>query len=873
MIATNYNPKESEEKWYQYWMENKFFHSEVDKSRTPYCIVIPPPNVTGVLHMGHMLNNTIQDALIRRARLQGKNACWVPGTDHASIATEAKVVTKLQSEGIRKTDLTREEFLKHAWAWTEKHGGIILKQLRKLGASCDWERTAFTMDELRSESVIKVFVDLFNKNLIYRGVRMVNWDPKALTALSDEEVIYKEEHGKLYYLSYKIEGENGYAVVATTRPETIMGDTAMCINPKDPKNRHLKGKKVIVPLVNRVIPVIEDEYVDIEFGTGCLKVTPAHDVNDYMLGEKYNLPAIDIFNDNGTISEAAGLYVGMDRFDVRKQIEKDLQTAGLLEKTEAYTNKVGYSERTNVPIEPKLSMQWFLKMEHLAQIALEPVMNDDIRFYPAKFKNTYRHWMENIKDWCISRQLWWGHRIPAWYLPEGGYVVAATEDEALELARVKSGKADLSLSDLRQDEDCLDTWFSSWLWPISLFDGINHPDNEELNYYYPTSDLVTAPDIIFFWVARMIMAGYEYKGTMPFKNVYFTGIVRDKLGRKMSKSLGNSPDPLDLIDKYGADGVRVGMLLCAPAGGDLLFDESLPEQGRNFTTKMWNAFKLVKTWEIADIAQPQHSALALTWFENVINKAKETLNTQFEQYRISEALMTVYTTFRDEFSSWLLEIIKPAYGQPIDRKTYEKTLDLFAELLQLLHPFMPFITEEIWQNLKERKTGESIMVSVINNDTPYDENLLKEFEFVKEIIVGIRNIRKQNNIAFKDSLELKVKKNDRYPAAFASIVEKMGNISATETVTEAVKGAWSFIVDTVEYFIPGTGNVDTAEVKAKLEEELKYTRGFLKSVMAKLSNERFVSGAPEQVVANERKKQADAEAKIAAIETQLAELK
>lgn len=873
MIATNYNPKESEEKWYQYWMENKFFHSEVDKSRTPYCIVIPPPNVTGVLHMGHMLNNTIQDALIRRARLQGKNACWVPGTDHASIATEAKVVTKLQSEGIRKTDLTREEFLKHAWAWTEKHGGIILKQLRKLGASCDWERTAFTMDELRSESVIKVFVDLFNKNLIYRGVRMVNWDPKALTALSDEEVIYKEEHGKLYYLRYKIEGENGYAVVATTRPETIMGDTAMCINPNDPKNRHLKGKKVIVPLVNRVIPVIEDEYVDIEFGTGCLKVTPAHDVNDYMLGEKYNLPAIDIFNDNGTISEAAGLYVGMDRFDVRKQIEKDLQTAGLLEKTEAYTNKVGYSERTNVPIEPKLSMQWFLKMEHLAQIALEPVMNDDIRFYPAKFKNTYRHWMENIKDWCISRQLWWGHRIPAWYLPEGGYVVAATEDEALELARVKSGRADLSLSDLRQDEDCLDTWFSSWLWPISLFDGINHPDNEELNYYYPTSDLVTAPDIIFFWVARMIMAGYEYKGTMPFKNVYFTGIVRDKLGRKMSKSLGNSPDPLDLIDKYGADGVRVGMLLCAPAGGDLLFDESLPEQGRNFTTKMWNAFKLVKTWEIADIAQPQHSALALTWFENVINKAKETLNTQFEQYRISEALMTVYTTFRDEFSSWLLEIIKPAYGQPIDRKTYKKTLDLFAELLQLLHPFMPFITEEIWQNLKERKTGESIMVSVINNDTPYDENLLKEFEFVKEIIVGIRNIRKQNNIAFKDSLELKVKKNDRYPAAFASIVEKMGNISATETVTEAVKGAWSFIVDTVEYFIPGTGNVDTAEVKAKLEEELKYTRGFLKSVMAKLSNERFVSGAPEQVVANERKKQADAEAKIAAIEAQLAELK
>ena len=872
MIATNYNPKESEEKWYQYWMENKFFHSEVDKSRTPYCIVIPPPNVTGVLHMGHMLNNTIQDALIRRARLQGKNACWVPGTDHASIATEAKVVTKLQSEGIRKTDLTREEFLKHAWAWTEKHGGIILKQLRKLGASCDWERTAFTMDELRSESVIKVFVDLFNKNLIYRGVRMVNWDPKALTALSDEEVIYKEEHGKLYYLRYKIEGENGYAVVATTRPETIMGDTAMCINPNDPKNRHLKGKKVIVPLVNRVIPVIEDEYVDIEFGTGCLKVTPAHDVNDYMLGEKCNLPAIDIFNDNGTISEAAGLYVGMDRFDVRKQIEKDLQTAGLLEKTEAYTNKVGYSERTNVPIEPKLSMQWFLKMEHLAQIALEPVMNDDIRFYPAKFKNTYRHWMENIKDWCISRQLWWGHRIPAWYLPEGGYVVAATEDEALELARIKSGRADLSLSDLRQDEDCLDTWFSSWLWPISLFDGINHPDNEELNYYYPTSDLVTAPDIIFFWVARMIMAGYEYKGTMPFKNVYFTGIVRDKLGRKMSKSLGNSPDPLDLIDKYGADGVRVGMLLCAPAGGDLLFDESLPEQGRNFTTKMWNAFKLVKTWEIADIAQPQHSALALTWFENVINKAKETLNTQFEQYRISEALMTVYTTFRDEFSSWLLEIIKPAYGQPIDRKTYEKTLDLFAELLQLLHPFMPFITEEIWQNLRERQAGESIMVSLLPADTKYDAPLLSDFEYVKDIIVGIRNVRKQNNIAFKDSLELKIKQNNRYPAAFESIICKMGNISDAEIIAEPLKGAWSFIVDTVEYFIPATSQVDTAELKAKLQEELKYTQGFLKSVIAKLSNERFVNGAPAQVVANERKKQSDAEAKIKAIETQLAEL-
>ncbi len=873
MIATNYNPKESEERWYQYWMDNKFFHSEVDKSRESYCIVIPPPNVTGVLHMGHMLNNTIQDALIRRARLQGKNACWVPGTDHASIATEAKVVAKLQGEGISKKDLTREEFLKHAWAWTEKHGGIILKQLRKLGASCDWERTGFTMDELRSESVIKVFVDLYQKGLIYRGVRMVNWDPKALTALSDEEVVYKEEHSKLYYLRYKIEGEDGYAIVATTRPETIMGDTAMCINPHDPKNQHLKGKKVIVPLVNRVIPVIEDDYVEIEFGTGCLKVTPAHDVNDYMLGEKYNLPSIDIFNDNGTISEAAGLYVGMDRFEVREQIEKDLQTAGLLEKVEAYTNKVGCSERTNVPIEPKLSMQWFLKMEHLAQIALEPVMKDEIHFYPAKFKNIYRHWMENIKDWCISRQLWWGHRIPAWYLPEGGYVVAATETEALELARQKSGNPQLTLADLRQDEDCLDTWFSSWLWPISLFDGINRPDNEEINYYYPTSDLVTAPDIIFFWVARMIMAGYEYRGKMPFKNVYFTGIVRDKLGRKMSKSLGNSPDPLDLIEKYGADGVRVGMLLCAPAGGDLLFDESLPEQGRNFTTKIWNAFKLVKGWQVADIPQPRHSALALEWFDNLLNKTKTTLHSQFEQYRISEALMTVYTTFRDEFSSWLLEIIKPAYGQPIDKQTYETTLRLFEELMQLLHPFMPFITEEVWQNLKERKKGESIMVSVISENKPYDETILRAFEYVKEVIVGIRNIRKQNNIAFKDALSLHVKKSDRYPVTFESVIQKMGNMETVETVNDAPQGSWSFIVDTVEYFIPAAGQVDTTELKTKLEAELLYTQGFLKSVTAKLSNERFVNGAPEQVVANERKKQADAEAKIKAIETQLAQLK
>ena len=886
-LASKYNPADVEGKWYQYWLDHKLFSSKPD-GREPYTVVIPPPNVTGVLHMGHMLNNTIQDILVRRARMMGKNACWVPGTDHASIATEAKVVNRLAQQGIKKTDLTREEFLKHAWAWTEEHGGIILKQLRKLGASCDWDRTAFTMDETRSKSVIKVFVDLYNKGLIYRGVRMVNWDPKALTALSDEEVIYKEEHSKLYYLRYYVadddmSGETGaegeivhrdaqgrrYAVVATTRPETIMGDTAMCINPADPKNQWLKGKKVIVPLVGRVIPVIEDSYVDIEFGTGCLKVTPAHDVNDYMLGEKYNLPSIDIFNDNGTLSEAAGLYVGMDRFDVRAQIEKDLDAAGLLEKVEAYTNKVGFSERTNVAIEPKLSMQWFLKMQHFADMALPPVMNDELKFYPAKYKNTYRNWLENIKDWCISRQLWWGHRIPAWYLPEGGYVVAYNEEEALRLAREKSHNSNLTIADLRQDEDCLDTWFSSWLWPISLFDGINHPGNPEINYYYPTNDLVTGPDIIFFWVARMIMAGYEYEGKMPFKNVYFTGIVRDKLGRKMSKSLGNSPDPLDLIDKYGADGVRVGMLLCAPAGGDLLFDESLPEQGRNFTTKMWNAFKLVKSWEVASIDQPAHSRLALEWFKHLLGKVNETLNTQFDQYRISEALMTVYTTFRDEFSSWLLEMIKPAYGQPIDRKTYEETLNIFEQLLQLLHPFMPFITEEIWQTLRERQDGESIMISRLPKATSYDESYLLRFEAVKNIIVGIRNIRKQNNIAFKDVLELKVKKNERYPASFDSIIRKMGNIGQIGLVNEPVKGAWSFIADTVEYFIPAQGEVNTAEVKAKLEEELNYTRGFLTSVMKKLSNEKFVNGAPEQVVANERKKQADAEVKIAAIEAQL----
>ena len=873
MIATNYNPKENEEKWYRYWMEHKFFHSEVDHSREPYCIVIPPPNVTGVLHMGHMLNNTIQDALIRRARLQGKNACWVPGTDHASISTEAKVVAKLKSEGISKKDISREEFLAYAWDWTHKYGGIILQQLKRLGASCDWDRTCFTMDEARSKSVIKVFVDLYNKGYIYKGVRMVNWDPAAQTALSDEEVIYKEEKSKLYYLRYKIVGEEEYITIATTRPETILGDTAVCVNPRDPRFTRLSGKKCIVPLVNREIPIIQDEYVDMEFGTGALKNTPAHDVNDYEIGYKHQWETIDIFNDDGTLSESAQLFIGRDRFDVRREIIPELEKAGNLVKIEDYDNKVGYSERTHVVIEPKLSMQWFVKMKELAQPALEAVMNDEIVLIPAKYKNTYRHWMENVKDWCISRQLWWGHRIPVYYLPNSTeYVVAETVEEAVKRVKEKFGK-EIAAEHLRQDEDCLDTWFSSWLWPISVFDGINRPDNEDIRYYYPTNDLISAPDILFFWIARMIIAGYEYRKQKPFTNVYLTGIVRDKLHRKMSKSLGNSPDPLELIDKYGADGVRVGMLLCSPAGGDLLFDESLLEQGRNFTTKMWNAFRLVKSWKVADTEQPLHSRLALEWFENALHKTEETLNTQFGQYRLSEALMTVYTGFRDEFSSWLLEIIKPGYEQPIDRLTYEKTVSLFEQLLQLLHPFMPFITEEIWHNLKERQEGESIMVSLLPGNTTYEAALLKDFEYVKEIIVGIRNIRKQNTIAFKEPLELKIKKNNRYPAAFESIICKMGNISSVEKTDEPVKGAWSFITDTVEYFIPATGQVDTHELKAKLLEELKYTEGFLKSVLAKLCNERFVKGAPGQVVANERKKQSDAEAKIKAIQSQLAELK
>ena len=889
-LASKYNPADVEGKWYQYWLDHKLFSSKPD-GREPYTVVIPPPNVTGVLHMGHMLNNTIQDILVRRARMMGKNACWVPGTDHASIATEAKVVNRLAQQGIKKTDLTREEFLKHAWAWTEEHGGIILKQLRKLGASCDWDRTAFTMDETRSKSVIKVFVDLYNKGLIYRGVRMVNWDPKALTALSDEEVIYKEEHSKLYYLRYYVadddmSGETGaegeivhrdaqgrrYAVVATTRPETIMGDTAMCINPADPKNQWLKGKKVIVPLVGRVIPVIEDSYVDIEFGTGCLKVTPAHDVNDYMLGEKYNLPSIDIFNDNSTLSEAAGLYVGMDRFDVRAQIEKDLDAAGLLEKVEAYTNKVGFSERTNVAIEPKLSMQWFLKMQHFADMALPPVMNDELKFYPAKYKNTYRNWLENIKDWCISRQLWWGHRIPAYYLPKGGFVVAETPEQALELAKEKTGDANLKMEDLRQEDDCLDTWFSSWLWPISLFDGINNPGNEEIKYYYPTADLVTGPDIIFFWVARMIMAGYEYMGDMPFRNVYFTGIVRDKIGRKMSKSLGNSPDPLELIEQFGADGVRMGMMLAAPAGNDILFDEALCEQGRNFNNKIWNAFRLVKGWQVADIEQPEYAKLATEWFDSMLAKTAEEVNDLFGKYRLSEALMAVYKLFWDEFSSWYLEMVKPAYGQPIDKVTYEKTLAFFETLLKLLHPFMPFITEELWQHIYDRQPGESIMTQTLVKDMPYNEALIAQFEAVKEVISGIRTIRLQKNIAQKEALALEVT-GENPVAGFGSVIAKLCNLSEIKQVETKSEGAAAFMVGTTEYAVPLGNLINVEEELKKLEADLKYQEGFLQSVMKKLSNEKFVSKAPANVIEMERKKQADAETKIAALKESIAALK
>lgn len=880
-LASKYSPNDVEKKWYDYWMEHDFFSSRPDE-REPYTVVIPPPNVTGVLHMGHALNNTIQDILVRRARMTGKNVCWVPGTDHASIATEAKVVDRLAKQGIKKADLSREEFLKHAWEWTEEHGGIILKQLRTLGASCDWKRTAFTMDELRSESVIKVFVDLYNKGLIYRGVRMVNWDPKALTALSDEEVVYKEEQSKLYYLRYYLADATGqrdasgkYAVVATTRPETIMGDTAMCINPNDPKNAWLKGQHVIVPLVNRVIPVIEDEYVDVEFGTGCLKVTPAHDVNDYMLGEKYNLPSIDIFNDNGTLSAEAGLYVGMDRFEVRKQIETDLAAAGLLEKVEAYTNKVGCSERTNVPIEPKLSMQWFIKMQHFADLALEPVMQDEIKFYPTKYKNTYRHWLENIKDWCISRQLWWGHRIPAYYLPEGGYVVAETPEQALDLARQKTGNAALTMADLKQDEDALDTWFSSWLWPISLFDGINNPDNEELNYYYPTSDLVTGPDIIFFWVARMIMAGYEYMGKMPFKNVYFTGIVRDKQGRKMSKSLGNSPDPLDLIAEYGADGVRMGMMLAAPAGNDILFDAALCEQGRNFCNKIWNAFRLIENWEVTDAPQPAVAQAAATWFAAQLRTSAAEIADLMSKYRLSEALMEVYRLFWDEFSSYYLEMIKPAYGSPIDRQTLDTTLEFFGQLLQLLHPFMPFITEEIWQNLTTRTSGESIMVSqlTIGAATAEDAALVAQAAVAKEVITAVRAIRSQNNISPKDSLTLQVVRHLPLDEAFVALVCKLANVESISIVEEKASGASAFMVGTTEFAVLLDAYLDVEAEIAKAEEGLKYMQGFLAGVLKKLSNESFVANAPAKVVELERKKQQDAEAKIAAFEATLAKLK
>ena len=889
-ISSKYSPQEVEGKWYEHWMDKNYFHSTPDE-REPYTIVIPPPNVTGVLHMGHMMNNTIQDILIRRARMQGKNACWVPGTDHASIATEAKVVNKLAQQGIKKTDIGRDEFLKHAWDWTHEHGGIILKQLRRLGCSCDWERTSFTMDDIRSKSVIRAFVDLYNKGLIYRGVRMVNWDPKALTALSDEEVIFKDEHSKLFYLRYYLHEDDGtgatgaegeiihtdeqgrrYAVVATTRPETIMGDTAMCINPADPKNQWLRGKKVVVPLVNRVIPVIEDDYVDIEFGTGCLKVTPAHDVNDYMLGEKHNLQSINIFNDDATLSEAAGMYIGMSREDCRKQIIIDMKEAGLLEKIEDYNNKVGYSERTNVPIEPKLSMQWFLKMEHLADIALKPVVDGDIKFYPSKYINLYRHWLENIKDWCISRQLWWGHQIPAYYLPEGGFVVAETPEEALKLAIEKTGNKNLTLKDLRQDDDALDTWFSSWLWPLSLFNGILDPDNAEFKYYYPTNDLITAPDIIFFWVARMIMAGEEYQGEVPFRNVYFTGIVRDKLGRKMSKSLGNSPDPIELIDKFGADGVRMGMMLSAPAGNDILFDEALCEQGRNFCNKIWNALRLVKGWNVDEnAAQPEAAKMAVKWFEARFNQVLAETNDNIDKYRLSDALMGIYKLTWDDFCSWYLEMVKAPQGQGIDPETYAATIKFFENLMLLLHPFMPFITEEIWHAIAERKEGDDIIIAQQPKLQAIDEQILKQFEFTQEVINNVRKVRSDKNIAFRDAIQLVVKGTANKD--FDCVIAKLCNVSEVSYVAEAPAGAFGFIVGSTEFFVPLTGSVDVeAEIK-KLEEELKYAQGFLKSVEAKLSNERFVSGAPAAVVDKERKKKADAEAKISVIEQQLAGLR
>ena len=875
-LATVYNPSEVEQKWYDFWMEHGLFHSTPD-DREPYCIVIPPPNVTGVLHMGHMLNNTIQDILVRRARMMGKNALWVPGTDHAAIATETKVIAKLAEQGIKKTELTREQFLEHAWDWTRNHGGIILQQLRKLGASCDWERTAFTMDELRSKSVTKVFCDLYNKGLIYRGLRMVNWDPQNRTAISDDEVNYVQENSKLYYLKYYVAGdpEGRYAVVATTRPETIMGDTAMCINPKDPKNEWLKGKKVIVPLVGREIPVIEDRYVDIEFGTGCLKVTPAHDKNDYMLGKNHNLETIDIFNEDGTLNEHGGKYAGMDRFEVRKVIAQDLKDAGLMEKEEDYTNNVGYSERTKVAIEPRLSLQWFIRMKHFADIALAPVMDDDIRFVPEKYKTTYRIWLENIQDWCISRQLWWGHRIPAYYYKnaegEEKIVVAETPEEALELAIKESGLP-LTPDSLRRDEDALDTWFSSWLWPITLFNGILDPGNKEINYYYPTATLVTGPDIIFFWVARMIMAGYEYVGNKPFDNVYFTGIVRDKIGRKMSKSLGNSPDPLDLIEKFGADGVRMGLMLGAPAGNDIMYDDSLCEQGRNFCNKIWNAFRLVKGWQTSDsIEQPEAARLGIEWFNAKLQEALAEMNDLMEKFRISEALMTLYKLFWDEFSSWLLEVVKPAYGQPIDKKTYDAVLEAFDNLLKMLHPFMPFITEELWQHLYDRKPGESIMYAQLPETKTPDAAILAQFETLKEIIAGIRTVRKQKQIPQREELSLEIKGD--HNQALDAILVKMGNLSSISAVEE--KGAMSqgFMVGATEYAIPLESNINVEEEIKKHEADLEYQKKFLAGVEKKLSNERFVSSAPEKVVALERKKQADALEKIAALEASLAALR
>ncbi len=897
-LASKYVPQDVESKWYQYWLDNKLFSSKPD-GREPYTIVIPPPNVTGVLHMGHMLNNTIQDILVRRARMEGKNALWVPGTDHASIATEAKVVGKLAKEGIKKRDLTREQFLAHAWDWTHEHGGIILKQLRRLGASCDWDRTAFTMDEKRSESVLKVFVDLYEKGLIYRGLRMVNWDPKAQTALSNEEVIYHDEKSKLYYLKYYVanddlSGETGseeevvhrdaqgrrYAVVATTRPETIMGDTAMCINPKDPKNQWLKGKQVIVPLVNRVIPVIEDRYVEIEFGTGCLKVTPCHDPNDYMLGKKHNLESIDIFNADGTVSSQSPLYVGMDRMDVRRQISLDLQEAGLMEKIEDYENKVGYSERNaDTAVEPRLCMQWFLRMKHFADIALPPVMNDEIQFHPAKYKNTYKSWLENIQDWCISRQLWWGHRIPAYFLPtaegeEEKFVVALNADDALAKARQLPGYEHLTIEELRQDEDALDTWFSSWLWPISLFDGINHPDSEELAYYYPTSDLVTGPDIIFFWVARMIMAGYEYTGKMPFKNVYFTGIVRDKLGRKMSKSLGNSPDPIELIDKYGADGVRMGMMLCAPAGNDILFDEALCEQGRNFNNKIWNAFRLVKGWKVEEAAQPESNRLAVEWFDAKLRQTAAEMDEQFRKYRISDALMCAYKLFWDEFSSWYLELVKPAFGAPLDQTTYDATLRFFEALLKLLHPFMPFITEELWQHLYDRAEGDSIMLDSlkISAASAADQQLVADMELVKQVVSGVRTVRNQRNIGPKEPLALEVVNTHKYEP-YTEVIKKMAFLSGFEVVDEKSADAAQWMVGTDEFAVPLGNLIDVAEEIKKQEAQLQHLKGFLTGVQKKLQNEKFVAHAPEAVVALERKKEKDATEKIAALEESLAELR